>query len=72
DGGGKIVAAGTPEDVAKVAGSYTGKFLKPILAKTKTTSTAKKPVKKAPAKAVAEKVKSAAKKKAVKRKKRAA
>ncbi|MGZ3801449.1 MAG: excinuclease ABC subunit UvrA [Bdellovibrio sp.] len=29
--GGLIVAAGTPEQVAKVAGSETGKFLKPIL-----------------------------------------
>jgi len=27
DGGGKIVAKGTPEQVAKVAGSYTGQFL---------------------------------------------
>ena len=31
DGGGEIVAAGTPEDVAKVAKSYTGQFLKPLL-----------------------------------------
>ena len=31
DGGGEIVAAGTPEDVAKVAASYTGQFLKPML-----------------------------------------
>src|SRR5262249_54071988 len=31
DGGGEIVAAGTPEDVAKVARSYTGEFLKPVL-----------------------------------------
>ena len=30
-GGGKIVATGTPEDVAKVKGSYTGKFLLPLL-----------------------------------------
>ncbi len=35
DGGGEIVAAGTPEDVAKVKASYTGKFLKPILEKAK-------------------------------------
>ncbi|MEE2692220.1 MAG: excinuclease ABC subunit UvrA [Pseudomonadota bacterium] len=35
DGGGEIVAAGTPEDVAKVAKSYTGKFLKGVLAKGK-------------------------------------
>ncbi|MEM1104122.1 MAG: excinuclease ABC subunit UvrA [Pseudomonadota bacterium] len=33
DGGGEIVAAGTPEDVARVARSYTGQFLKPILEK---------------------------------------
>ncbi|MBM7096890.1 excinuclease ABC subunit UvrA [Bacillus sp. H-16] len=31
DKGGKLVAAGTPEDVAKVKGSYTGEYLKPIL-----------------------------------------
>jgi excinuclease ABC subunit A len=32
NGGGKIVAAGTPEEVAKVAGSHTGAFLKEALA----------------------------------------
>ena len=31
DNGGKIVAVGTPEEVAKVTKSYTGKSLKPIL-----------------------------------------
>jgi excinuclease ABC subunit A len=31
DGGGQIVAQGTPEDVVKVAKSYTGQFLKPLL-----------------------------------------
>jgi excinuclease ABC subunit A len=31
DKGGTIVAMGTPEKVAEVAGSYTGKYLKPIL-----------------------------------------
>ena len=30
-GGGKIVAAGTPEDVVKVKGSHTGRFLKNLL-----------------------------------------
>lgn len=35
DGGGQIVATGTPEKVAKVEKSYTGKYLKPILMKTK-------------------------------------
>ncbi|MFH1542754.1 MAG: excinuclease ABC subunit UvrA [bacterium] len=31
DDGGRIVAKGTPEDVAKVSGSYTGKYLKKLL-----------------------------------------
>ena len=31
DGGGQIVATGTPEDVAKVAGSHTGRYLKDML-----------------------------------------
>ena len=31
DGGGEIVAAGTPEDVAAVPESYTGQFLAPML-----------------------------------------
>ena len=31
DGGGKLVAEGTPEDVAAVSGSYTGQYLAPIL-----------------------------------------
>lgn len=30
DGGGKIIASGSPEQVAKVKGSYTGKYLKNI------------------------------------------
>jgi excinuclease ABC subunit A len=30
--GGMIVAKGSPEDVAAVAGSHTGQFLKPLLA----------------------------------------
>jgi len=30
-GGGNIIAEGTPEDVAKVKGSHTAKFLKPML-----------------------------------------
>ncbi len=33
DGGGKIVAAGTPEDVAKVKDSYTGRYLRDLLAR---------------------------------------
>jgi excinuclease ABC subunit A len=31
DGGGEIVASGTPEDVAKNPRSYTGQYLKPLL-----------------------------------------
>ncbi len=34
DGGGSIVAQGTPEDVARVKGSHTGRFLGPLLATT--------------------------------------
>ena len=33
DGGGRVIATGTPEEVAKAPGSYTGQFLKKILAK---------------------------------------
>ena len=31
DGGGTVVASGTPEQVARCPGSYTGKYLKPVL-----------------------------------------
>jgi len=31
DGGGEIVAVGTPEQVAKTKGSWTGRYLKPML-----------------------------------------
>jgi excinuclease ABC subunit A len=31
DGGGEIVAAGTPDDIAKAKRSYTGQFLAPVL-----------------------------------------
>ncbi|KRL18656.1 excinuclease ABC, A subunit [Lentilactobacillus rapi DSM 19907 = JCM 15042] len=52
DGGGQIVATGTPEKVAEVKESYTGQYLKPVLerdkkltkaaiAKTKTKVTSK-------------------------------
>jgi len=36
DGGGEIVAVGTPEDVAKVKASWTGKFLGPMLKRDKS------------------------------------
>ena len=35
DGGGEIIAKGTPEQVAKIKESYTGKYLNKILQKTK-------------------------------------
>ena len=31
DGGGRIIAEGTPEDIAKVKESYTGQFLRDLL-----------------------------------------
>ena len=31
DGGGEIVGTGTPEDIANIKGSWTGRFLKPML-----------------------------------------
>jgi excinuclease ABC subunit A len=36
DGGGEIVAAGTPEEIVKVTRSYTGQFLTPVLARKQT------------------------------------
>jgi excinuclease ABC subunit A len=33
DGGGEVVAVGTPEDIAKAKKSWTGKYLKPTLAR---------------------------------------
>ena len=41
DGGGEIVASGTPEEVAKVKRSYTGQYLAPLL-KPKKKAVAKK------------------------------
>jgi excinuclease ABC subunit A len=31
EAGGEVIATGTPEDVARAAGSYTGQFLRPLL-----------------------------------------
>ncbi len=31
EGGGQVVAAGTPEDIVKISSSYTGKFLRTVL-----------------------------------------
>jgi len=38
--GGRIVAAGTPEEVARVPGSYTGQFLAPLLGRRRRTTAA--------------------------------
>jgi len=42
DGGGFIVAAGTPEDIAAVKNSYTAKYLKPYLQRKEEEAPAKK------------------------------
>ena len=41
DGGGTIVATGTPEKVAKIKESFTGQYIKKMLTKNTTKSTAK-------------------------------
>jgi len=45
-GGGRIIASGTPEAVAQVKGSYTGRYLAPILAKVGAGDTVPKPSRK--------------------------
>jgi excinuclease ABC subunit A len=45
DGGGEVVATGTPEEVAKVRESYTGQYLKQLLDKRGGASKAKRPAK---------------------------
>ncbi len=35
DGGGTVIAQGTPEEICEVKQSYTGRFLKPYLEKTR-------------------------------------
>jgi excinuclease ABC subunit A len=39
-GGGEVVATGTPEEVSKVAASYTGQYLQPYFAKRKKRKSA--------------------------------
>ena len=41
-GGGQIIAAGTPEDVAKTKKSYTGQFLAPMLKRARAKPAAAK------------------------------
>jgi excinuclease ABC subunit A len=62
--GGKLVAQGTPEDVAAVTGSFTGQYLKPYLSKRRGAGSAatgakkdKKVVKPKPTKKKASKAK---------------
>jgi len=43
DGGGRIIAQGTPEEVAATEGSYTGQYLRAVLA-TKPATPAKRAV----------------------------
>ena len=40
DGGGELVAVGTPEQVADVPGSYTGRFLRAVLPKREAVAAA--------------------------------
>jgi excinuclease ABC subunit A len=40
DGGGEVIAAGTPEDVAGNAASFTGRYLKPLLQETRARQSA--------------------------------
>jgi excinuclease ABC subunit A len=42
DGGGRIVATGTPEDIAANPESYTGRFLAPLLAPVKPAKSRRK------------------------------
>lgn len=42
DGGGEIIAEGTPVQISKVKQSHTGRFLKPMLNSTEKSSTKKK------------------------------
>ena len=45
DGGGRIVATGTPEQIAAAKGSHTGAFLKAVLARRPMKGVAKTPMK---------------------------
>ncbi len=40
DGGGEVIAAGTPEDVAGNSRSFTGRYLKPLLRETRARQSA--------------------------------
>jgi len=36
--GGEVIAAGTPEQVARIAASYTGQFVRPLLERARRSS----------------------------------
>ncbi|HZJ63236.1 MAG TPA: hypothetical protein VFD36_06895, partial [Kofleriaceae bacterium] len=36
--GGEVIATGTPEQVAQIAASYTGQFVRPLLERARRTS----------------------------------
>jgi excinuclease ABC subunit A len=42
DGGGRIVAEGTPEDIAANPNSHTGRFLSPLLMRATTRQKARR------------------------------
>ena len=42
DGGGEVIAIGTPEEVAATASSYTGQFLKRILERAESQPKSKR------------------------------
>jgi len=41
-GGGRIIAIGTPEDIAATKGSYTGQFLAPVLESAASSKSSRK------------------------------
>jgi excinuclease ABC subunit A len=43
DGGGRVVASGTPEDIAAAPASHTGRFLAPMLTASLAPQAAAKP-----------------------------
>jgi len=42
-GGGRILATGSPEAIARAKNSYTGAFLKPLLTRRQKGNTSEKP-----------------------------
>jgi excinuclease ABC subunit A len=44
DGGGRVIAEGTPEQIAEAAGSYTGEYLKPKLFREQQAPSASEPM----------------------------